>query len=408
MTRLSILLLSVVFLASPAFAAVEARIRLHDGKLATADLSRAMLDNFHLKGIELDAGTIDLRGMNGASFVRAFNAALGEGCSVRVEPNALVVRVNPRGLPRNLDAMKHATRIFTAVAAPGATAAQRRFYGLLLPPKVDADRPMVVLVHGLDCNRANWFPMAELMLEQGYQVSYFTYPSDGPLEESAALLAAEMSATRQRFPDVPLHIVAHSMGGLVARRYVEGSDYAGGVRDLILIGTPNLGTRWATYRWALEVQEHYALWRHEKAWSPTWMITDGLGEAGRDLKPNSRFLKALNERPRRDGVDYTIIAGAQHPFYPMVGATLNGCAKLIPDRASRWWGFRQTESALRRGSEKLKRKTGTSDGPVSVKRTQLAGVDDFVILPADHTALYYPVDGAPPAAWETIQDRLSR
>ena len=44
-------------------APVEARVRLHDGKLATADLSRVLLDNFHLKGIELDAGHIDMSGV---------------------------------------------------------------------------------------------------------------------------------------------------------------------------------------------------------------------------------------------------------------------------------------------------------------------------------------------------------
>jgi pimeloyl-ACP methyl ester carboxylesterase len=406
----AVLLVVVTLLAGPLSSAqaasMEARVHLHDGKLATADLSRVLLDNFHLKGFELDAGNIDMSGIGGWTFVRSLNAALGDGCRVRVDDDALVLSVDPQKLPHKIDSIKKSIRVFTATAAPKATADQKRFYGLLLPNHVDEQRPMVVLVHGLDCNRSNWYPMAELLTGEGFQVSYFTYPSDGPLEESSHMLAFEMKQVRERFPNVPLHIIAHSMGGLVARDYVEGDDYAGGVGHLILVGTPNLGTRWASYRILLEGQEHWSLWRHQKDWRPSWMITDGLGEAGRDLKPTSAYLKQLNDRPRREGVSYTVIAGSQHPIYAMSADALDKSEKLIPRRAENWWGFRQTDRALTRAAEKMRHKTGTSDGPVSVSSTRLAGVDDEVVLPADHAALYYPVDGNKPAAWEIIRDRL--
>jgi pimeloyl-ACP methyl ester carboxylesterase len=402
----------LVLLAAPVSRAdaapMEARVRLHDGKFSTADLSRVLLDNFHLKGVELDAGDIDVSGVRGWTFVRALNTALGDGCSVRVDDDALVLSLDPEKLPRKIETIKKSIRTFTATAAPKATADQRRFYGLLMPPKVEEKRPMVVLVHGLDCNRSNWYPMAELLIGEGFQVAYFTYPSDGPLEESSAMFAAQMQNVRERFPNVPLHIIAHSMGGLVARHYVEGDTYAGGVGNLILIGTPNLGTRWASYRVFLEGQEHWGLWRKEKSWRPSWMITDGLGEAGRDLKPTSAFLKQLNDRPRRDGISYTVIAGAQHPIYAMSANALDKSEKLIPERAEKWWGFRQTDRALARGAEKMRHKVGTSDGPVSVSSTKLQGVEDHIVLPCDHTALYYPIDGNKPAAWEIIRDRLSK
>ena len=87
---------AVVLLAVPAIASpVETRLRLRDGKLATTDLSRALLENFHLHGVEFDAGQIDLTGVRGWTFVRALNASLGEGCTVRVEDDALVLSVDP-------------------------------------------------------------------------------------------------------------------------------------------------------------------------------------------------------------------------------------------------------------------------------------------------------------------------
>lgn len=397
-------LFSSTVLADP----MEARVKLRDGRIETADVSAALLSSFGLKGVEFDCGSVELKSLEGTTFIRALNTALGEGCNVRVSDEALVLKVDPKKLPRNLSDAKLAVRTFTAVAAPDATAAQRRFYGMLLPQHVDPDRRMVVLVHGLDCNRTNWFPMADLLVGEGFQIAYFTYPSDGPLEDSAAMLAREMTQLRERFPNVSTDIIAHSMGGLVARRYVEGDAYAGGVEHLILLGTPNLGSRWATYRLALEVEEHWQLFRREKDWSPTWMITDGLGEAGRDLKPTSRFLTELNSRPRRAGVAYTIVAGAQHPVYTMTGNTLDSCADIVPQRASKWWGLRHTVSALRKGAKNMHSKTGSSDGPVSVKSTQLQGVDDYLCLPVDHVALYYPVNGQQPAAWDVIKDRLSR
>jgi hypothetical protein len=137
------------------------------------------------------------------------------------------------------------------------------------------------------------------------------------------------------------------------------------------------------------------------------MITDGLGEAGGDLKPRSKFLKALNARGRRDGVKYTIIAGNQHPARRVTANCLDRTADWIPNRVSNWWGFRQTKDKLEDTAGRM-RQRGDSDGPVSVKSCRLTGVDDFVVVAADHVSLYYPINGNPPAAWDTIRDRLNQ
>ena len=138
------------------------------------------------------------------------------------------------------------------------------------------------------------------------------------------------------------------------------------------------------------------------------MITDGFGEAGRDLKPGSPFLKELNSRPRRQGVKYTIVCGDQHP----ARCRLRRLARLhrhrVSQRLSGWWGFRHCKDELTSQANKVRNKSSGNDGPVEVKLAKLAGVDDFVIVNADHARLYIGTEKNPPAAWDTIRDRLVR
>lgn len=79
----------------------------------------------------------------------------------------------------------------------------------------------------------------------------FEYPNDGPVADAAGLLARELQALRDSGLE-RVDVVAHSMGGLVARdaltrkAYYAG-DGTGGRRypaldRLILIGTPNHGS----------------------------------------------------------------------------------------------------------------------------------------------------------------------
>jgi len=406
------LLAVVLTLALPPLALAsnhQADIPLDNGKLRSETLTSQTLKAVHLPGIGWGSYSLDVGDWHDSNFIRAVNRSLAGACKVQITPDNLHLELDPAKLPRSCDQAKQIIRTFTATVAPDASARQQRSWGLLMPRNVDQSRRLVILVHGLDCNRSNWGPMTELLKNQGYQVAYFTYPSDGPLEDSVTMLASEMEGVRETFPSVHISFIAHSMGGLVTRAYLEGPRYRGNVDHLILLGTPNQGSRWATYRVGLELREHWHLWQTDSQWSPTWIITDGLGEAGRDLKPQSKFLTQLNAHPRRDGVHYTIVAGNQNLGCRFSATAVNSTANIIPTSARNWWGLKQTHSALRHWSESLKNHKGDDDGPVSIKSTQLAGVDDFVLLAADHNSLYYPVDGAKaPAAWTIIQDRLAR
>jgi hypothetical protein len=56
---------------------------------------------------------------------------------------------------------------------------------------------------------------------------------------------------------------------------------------------------------------------------------------------------------------------------------------------------------------RLRERSAETDGLVLVSNMQLEGVDDFVIVPADHATIARSCDGCPPAAWETIKTRLA-
>ena len=119
--------------------------------------------------------------------------------------------------------------------------------------------------------------MAQLIQRDGGQVALFGYPGDQPIDDSGSSFSIQMQSFRSQYPNMPIYIVAHSMGGLVARCYIEGPDYAGGVKKFIMIGTPNHGSTWAPLRMALSIQEHYYLRALEPNWHWTWIITEGTG-----------------------------------------------------------------------------------------------------------------------------------
>jgi pimeloyl-ACP methyl ester carboxylesterase len=284
-----------------------------------------------------------------------------------------------------------------------AKADQAKLWGLKLPANLDQERPLVVLIHGLDSDSGVWWSMAKLLEDEHYQVAYFGFPSDGPIQDDADRLASEMAALHEAFPRLRVHLIGHSMGGLIARAYVEGDRYTQPVEHFIAIGPPNHGSPWTRERWLLEAHEQYWLWRSNKDYSPIWMFTDGHGEAADDLKPDSAFLKKLNDRPRRAGVKYTIIAGDHH-ILSRFGANAIACVEKCV--STKVWGLRQCHSGLDKAATRLAKQCCDSDGVVPIESTKLAGVGDVIVVHADHNSLAMSVRGAAPAAWEAVRARL--
>lgn len=130
---------------------------------------------------------------------------------------------------------------FTVDALPPASR------GLLLGDVVAAGTP-ILLVHGLVDNRSVFTLLRRALRHRGFgRVLTLNY---SPLTQDVRQAAARLSTLVERICEETgyerVHIVGHSLGGLVARYYVQRMGGDARVHTLCTLGTPHEGT-WAAY-----------------------------------------------------------------------------------------------------------------------------------------------------------------
>jgi pimeloyl-ACP methyl ester carboxylesterase len=175
-------------------------------------------------------------------------------------------------------------------------------HGLLLPLGVRRPRPpavsrrredrTVVFVHGLGANRSGFWPLQAWLRAMGFRRQYaVNYRSSGSLEALGVRLHREL---RKGVRGGRIDLVTHSMGGLVARVYLQQLGGHRRVDRLITLGTPHLGT-------------------HAANFLPSALV--------RQLLPDSPFLQYLNGLPEPEGVAVTsLVAGRDLLIQPVEAA----------------------------------------------------------------------------------------
>lgn len=126
------------------------------------------------------------------------------------------------------------------------------WYGPLAPalvpastPYADPDRPPLVLVHGYTCNRGVWWSLAPRLRAEGWSVHTLDLePAFASIDDYVDPLARRIDAIRTSTGQPRVIVVAHSMGGLVARAYLARHGDAA-VERVLTLGTPHGGTRHA-------------------------------------------------------------------------------------------------------------------------------------------------------------------
>ena len=181
----------------------------------------------------------------------------------------------------------------------------------------------VILAHGMWMGGWAMQGLRLLLSRRGYAACAFSYRSLAQgLDEHARLLAVRMAEVRQPL----VHLVGHSLGGLVILRYLRnfGEERIGRV---VLMGTPARGCM-------------------------AGLRVENMAVAGRMLGASREVWRGLPEAYRPQ-CELGVIAG------------------------SRPWGL----GAL------LMRLPGTNDGVVRLDETEVAGMRDRIVLPVGHSGM---------------------
>jgi triacylglycerol esterase/lipase EstA (alpha/beta hydrolase family) len=143
-------------------------------------------------------------------------------------------------------------------------------------------RHPVILLHGFAMNRTNWIWLGRRLAKRGigplYGTSYFSLQS---VRRSALKLQRFIARVRAREGCERVDIVAHSLGGVVARYYIERLDGAAHIGRVVTIGSPHRGT--AVARLGVLIP------------------------SARESRAESSLLTDLGPLAARDGIQYTSV-----------------------------------------------------------------------------------------------------
>jgi pimeloyl-ACP methyl ester carboxylesterase len=157
----------------------------------------------------------------------------------------------------------------------------------------------ILFIHGIFHNPTALTYLRQKLAWQGWrhfeEINLFTTLRS--VRRNAHEVARRVEKMRRKYSVSEVDIVAHSMGGILARYYVQLMEGDGIVRHLVTLGTPHRGTDWSRY-------------------SPLPHL--------RELAPESRTITALEQAPTPQRTRATAIAGNLDLF-------------MIP-RGCHWWG----------------------------------------------------------------------
>jgi triacylglycerol lipase len=139
--------------------------------------------------------------------------------------------------------------------------------GHTMPPQ----QPPILLLHGLFHNRACWWYVKFQLHRQGFDnLHSINLPPWKDAEALTESIALKVDALRHASGFDKVTLVGHSMGGVLARNYLQLRGGADKVEQLVLLGAPNQGSK---------------------------LVPFAVTRLARVLLPNSEFLTRLNQAP---------------------------------------------------------------------------------------------------------------
>ena len=148
----------------------------------------------------------------------------------------------------------------------------------------------VLLVHGLGGTRSSWSLVAQTLSARGLTVDAVYAPFGPSVAQLADLLVAEVAMVLSRTGAAKVHLVGHSLGGVVIAQAMADGGLDGLVDTVVTLGSPFGGSPWAGLLPFVEIV--------------------------RALRPGSQLLQRLASAPMPDGVRWLAVTAALDIIVP--------------------------------------------------------------------------------------------
>ena len=175
-----------------------------------------------------------------------------------------------------------------------------------LPPRIPqgpSRQPPVILLHGLFQNRSSMLVLAWRLRRAGFdRVITINTPAWLDLETLTDRLHQAVDAVRAATGAGQVHLVGHSMGGIIVRNYLQSGGGGLQVANCVTLGSPHRGSKLAPF---------------------------AVSRLGRSLLPGSPLLARLNAAPLPAGVRFTALYSRHDNIVvPMESARLEGAENI--------------------------------------------------------------------------------
>lgn len=162
-------------------------------------------------------------------------------------------------------------------------------FGVHMLTEYSEDKIPVLIVHGVDDTPRRFNKIISALDNSKYQAWVFYYPSASRLQNIAEALNLMMTSLHYQYKFNQLHVVAHSMGGLVSLSYINQCVATGNCS--YLSSFTSISTPWKGYK-AAESGVKYS-----PVVMPSW----------RDMDPNSEFIAGLFKSSFHEQLHYNLI-----------------------------------------------------------------------------------------------------
>lgn len=209
--------------------------------------------------------------------------------------------------------------------------------GIYLLESYDATKTPVLFIHGAGGQPGEWREVIGALDRRHFQPWVLFYPSGLRLDLNRQWVANGLGRLRQEYRFTTIHLVAHSMGGLLAGGIVErlaDSGHGDLLGKLVTLATP-----WGGHELAATGVDN------SPAVVPSWY----------DMVPGSPYQERVFSGPWPDRLDYHLLFSHRGGYNVMSGGNTDGVvslkSQLLPaaqDRAVSIRGFDEDHTSILR------------------------------------------------------------